>query len=140
MAERWWLMQQPSEDATINSTRAALKQGGASVSRLSQQLAHAMMGLAEKDHRPQWSLVTTFADNLTHELLGKQLTNAQNTALRECLSEAVLQNWSEQRSFGRPPSRNIGNWWSHLIEDFIKLREFVQGPDDLPVRDVPVRH
>jgi hypothetical protein len=146
VAERWWLMQQPSEDATINSTLAALKQAGASESRLSQQLAHAMMGLTEKDHRPPWPLVTTFADNLTHELLGKQLTNAQNTALRECLSEAVHRTGT---SNARLASRLQGilatggltsSKTQVIISDFIKLREFVQGPDDLPVRDVPVRH
>ena len=85
----WWLMQQPSEQAAIDSTLAALQEKGASQSRLSEQLAHAMMRLTDKDHRPPWPLIAIFADSLTRELLGKQLTNAQNTALRECVSEAV---------------------------------------------------
>lgn len=139
-----WLM--PSQEAAIDSTPAALKQEGASQSRLSQQLAYAMMGLTDKDPLPPWPLVIIFAENLTRELLGKQLTNAQNTALRECLSEAVRRTGTSNARLatrlreiltaaGLKPSRT-----QIIISDFVKLRESVQGPDDLPVRDVPVRH
>jgi hypothetical protein len=139
-----WLM--PSQDAAIDSTLAALKQEGASQSRLGQQLAHAMMGLTDKDDRPPWPLVNTFADNLTHELVGKQLTSAQNTALRECLSEAVRRTGTSNARLasrlqeiltaaGLKPSRT-----QIIISDFVKLRESVQGPDDLPVRIRPVKN
>ena len=114
--------------------------------RFALSIARRDENVEEKDHRPPWPLVTTFADNLTHELRGKQLTNAQNTALRECLSEAVHRTGT---SNARLASRLQGilatggltsSKTQVIISDFIKLREFVQGPDDLPVRDVPVRH
>ena len=96
--------------------------------------------LADKDHRPPWPLVVVFTDNLTRELLGKQQTNAQNTALRECLSEAI-----------RPTRTSNTRLASHLQEvlaavgldssktqliigDFIKLRESVHGPDDISIK------
>ena len=146
VGEGLWLMQGPSEDAAIDSTLAALRQGGVSQSRLSQQLAHAMMGLTDKEHRPPWPLVIILAETITQGLLGKQLTNPQDTALRECLSEAVRRTGT---SNARLASRlqeilaSAGLTSSKtqiIVSEFIKLREFVQGPDDLPVRDVPVRH
>lgn len=146
VAEGGSLMQQPSEGASIDSVLAALKQGSASQNRLSQQLAHAIMGLTDRDHRPPWPLVIIFADNLTRELLGKHLTNAQNTALRECLSEAVRRTGTSNARLASRLQEILatGGLTSSktqiIISDFIKLREFVQGPDDLPVRDVPVRH
>lgn len=133
----WRLVQLPSEQAAIESTLAAMKQEGASQSRLSEQLAHAMMRLTDKDHSPPWPLVVVFADNLTRELLGKQLTNAQDTALRECLSEAIRATGT---SNARLASRlqealstlGLKSWKTqHIISDFIKLREAVQGPDDI---------
>lgn len=79
VTEGWWLMQQPSGHAGIESTLAALKEKGASQSRLSEQLAHAMMWLADTDRQPRWPLVVIFADNVPRDLLGNQLTTAQNT-------------------------------------------------------------
>ena len=133
----WRLVQQPSEQAAIDSTLAALKQEGASQSRLSEQLAHAVMRLTDKDHNPPWPLVIVFADNLTRGLLGKQLTNAQNTALRECISESVrATGTSNMRLASRLQETltTIGLKSSRtqtIINDFIKLRESVQGPDDI---------
>jgi len=146
VAEGGWLMQQPSEDAAIKSTLAALKQGGASQGRLSQQLAHAMMGLTDQDHRPPWPVVIVFAENLTQGLLGKQLTNAEDTALRECLSEAVRRTGTSNARLASRLQEILATAGltslktQIIVSKFIKLREFVQGPDDLPVRDVPVRH
>lgn len=136
----WWLMQQASEHAAIDSTLAALKEKGASQSRLSEQLAHAMMRLADKDHQPSWPLVVIFTDNLTRDLLGNQLTTAQNTALRECLSEAARPTGTSNARLATRLQEILAAagskpWKSQLIIDgFIKLRESIQGPDDIPVR------
>jgi hypothetical protein len=135
-----WLMQQASERAAIDSTLAALKEKGASQSRLSEQLAHAMMRLADKDHQPPWPLVVSFADNLTRDLLGNQLTTAQNTALRECLSEAARPTGTSNARLATRlqeilAAAGLKPWKSQLIiDEFIKLRESIQGPDDIPVR------
>lgn len=134
----WRLVQQPpSGQAAIESTLAALKQEGASQSSLSEQLAHAMMRLTDKDHNPPWPLVIIFSDNLTRELLGKQTTYDQNTALRECISESVrATGTSNMRLASRLQETltTIGLKSSRIqtiINDFIKLRESVQGPDDI---------
>ena len=134
-------MQQPSEQAAIDSTLAALKEKGASQSHLSEQLAHAMMLLADKDHRPPLPLVAILADNLTRDLLGNQLTAAQNIALRELLSEAMRPTGTSNARLATRLQEVLAavglnsSKTQLIISDFIKLRESVQGPDDLPVRD-----
>lgn len=142
-----WLMQQPSQHAAIDSTLAALKEKGASQSRLSEQLAHAMMRLADKNHQPPWPLVVIFADNLTRDLLGNQLTIAQDTVLRECLSEATRSTGTSNARLATRlqeilAAAGLKPWKSQLIiDEFIKLRESIQGPDDLPVRlTIPIPH
>ena len=143
----WWLIQQPSEQAAIDSALAALQQKGASQSRLSEQLAHAMMRLADKDRRPPGTLVVIFADNLTRELIGKPLNNAQSTALRECLSEAMRPTGTSNTRLASRLQETLATisrkspWTQVIVDDFVKLRESIQGPDDLPVRlIIPIRH
>jgi hypothetical protein len=140
-------MQQPSQHAAIDSTLAALKEKGASQSRLSEQLAHAMMRLADKNHQPPWQLVVNFADNLTRDLLGNQLTIAQDTVLRECLSEATRSTGTSNARLATRlqeilAAAGLKPWKSQLIiDEFIKLRESIQGPDDIPVRlTIPIPH
>lgn len=143
----WWVMQQPSEYAAIDSALAALKEKGASQSRLSEQLAHAMMALVDKNHQPPWPLVAILADNLTRDLLGNQLTTALSTALRGLLSEAMRPTGTSNTRLASHlqevlADARLSPWKSQLIiSDFIKLRESVQGPDDLPVRlTIPIPH
>ena len=99
-----------------------------------------MMRLADKDHQPPWPLVVSFADNPTRDLLGNQLTTAQNTALRECLSEAARPTGTSNARLATPlqeilAAAALKPWKSQLIiDEFIKLRESIQGPDDIPVR------
>lgn len=140
-------MQQPSEYAAIDSALAALQERGASPSRLSEQLAHAMMALVDKNHQPPWPLVAILAHNLTRDLLGNQLTAAQNTALRGLLSEAMRPTGTSNTRLASHlqevlAAARLSPWKSQLIiSDFIKLRESVQGPDDLPVRlTIPIPH
>ena len=140
-------MQQPSEQAAIDSTLAALKEKGASQSRLSEQLADAMIVLAEKDHHPPMTLVVVFATKLTRELLGKPLNNVQAAALRECLSEAVRRTGTSNARLATRLQEilttvGIKSWRTQgIIDDFVKLRESVQGPDDIPVRvTIPIPH
>ena len=143
----WWLMQQPSGHAGVESTLAALKEKGASQSRPSEQLAHAMMRLADTDRQPRWPLVVIFDDNLTRDLLGNQLTTAQNTALRECLSEATRPTGTSNARLATRlqeilAAAGVKPWkLQPIIDEFIKLRESVQGPDDIPVRlTIPIPH
>lgn len=130
------------EQAAIESTLAAMKQERASQSRLSEQLAHAMMRLTDKDHSPPWPLVIIFADNLTRELLGNHTTNDQNTALRECISESVrATGTSNMRLASRLQETlttiGLKSWRTQtIISDFIKLRESVQGPDDISNKEL----
>ena len=99
-----------------------------------------MMRLADKDHQPPWPLVVSFADNPTRDLLGNQPTTAQNTALRECLSEAAKPTGTSNARLATPlqeilAAAALKPWKSQLIiDEFIKLRESIQGPDDIPVR------
>lgn len=139
----WRLVQLPPLDqAAIESTLAAMKQEGASQSRLSEQLAHAMMGLTDKDHSPPWPLVVVFADNLTRELLGKHTTNDQNTALRECISESVRATGTSNMRLASRLQQTLttlglkSSRTQAIINDFIKLRESVQGPDDISNREL----
>lgn len=133
----WRLVQLPSDQAAIESTLAALKEKSASQSDLSEQLAHTMMRLTDKDHRPPWPLVFIFADNLTRELLGKQWANDQNTALRECISQSVRATGTSNMGLAsrlQEALTTIGLKSSRtqtIINAFIKLRESVQGPDDI---------
>ena len=133
----WRLVQLPPEQAAIDSTLAALNEKGASQSRLSEQLAHAMMGLTDKDHRPPWPLVVVFADNLTRDLLGNQLPIAQRPTLRELLSEAMRPSGTSNARLASRLQETLtavglrSSRTQAIINDFIRLRESVQGPDDI---------
>lgn len=147
-AARPWFRWISDEQAAIDSTLAALEEKGASQSRLSEQLAHAMMQLADKDHRPPLPLVSLFTDNLTRELLGNQLAAAQNAALRELLSEAMRRTGTSNARLASSlqeilAAAGLNSRKSQLIiDEFIKLRESVQSPDDIPVRrlTIPIPH
>lgn len=79
-------MKQPtSVEQALDATLAALKERNASQSRLSQQLAHVIMRLADNDRRPSWPVVVSFTDKLTRELIGSQLNSAQITTIRDCI-------------------------------------------------------
>lgn len=146
-AARPWFKWINGEQAAIDSILAASKEKGASHSQLSEQLAHAMMRLADKDNRPPWPLVSLFTDNLTRQLLGNQLTAAQNAALRDLLSEAMRPTGTSNARLATRlqeilVAAGLNPWKSQLIiSDFIKLRESIQSPDDLPVRlTIPIPH
>ena len=140
-AGRGWVKRVAStpEQAALNSTLAALREGNASQGDLSQQLAHVMMRFAEDADRPPWPVVVSLTDKLTRELVGKQPNSAQTTAMRECIievmrrtgtSNAALASRLQQALFG------IGIDSSKtllVVRDFIAVREAVQGPDDSPL-------
>ena len=146
-AGRGWVKRVAStpEQAALNSTLAALREGNASQGDLSQQLAHVMMRFAEDADRPPWPVVVSLTDKLTRELVGKQPNSAQTTAMRECIievmrrtgtSNAALASRLQQALFG------IGIDSSKtllVVRDFIAVREAIQGPDDSPlVRPTPL--
>ena len=128
-----------SVEQALDSTLVKLKEGRASQSRLSQELANLMMRLAENDHQPPRPVVVSFADKLTRELIGRQLNNAQITAMRECIVEAMRRTEMSNTGLairlqqtligiGIDPSKT-----QLIIRDFIAVREAVQGPDDSPL-------
>ena len=141
-AARPWFRWMSDKQAAIDSTLAALKEKGASQSRLSEQLAHAMMQLADKDRQPPWALVAIFADNLTRDLVGNQLTGRQDTALRECLSEAMRRTGTSNARLATRLQEILAavalksSRTQAIINDFIRLRESVQGPDDISNRQL----
>src|SRR5258706_256570 len=76
-------------EQALDSTLVTLKEGRASQSRLSQELAHVMMRLVESNQQPPWPVVVGFTNKLTRELIGKQPNSAQATAMRECIVEVM---------------------------------------------------
>jgi hypothetical protein len=125
-------------EQALDSTLLTLKEGRASQSHLSQELAHVMMRLAENNQQPPWPVVVSFADKLTRELIGRQLNNAQITAMRECIVEVMRRTGTSNLNLAsrlRETLAGIGVDSSKtqlVVRDFIVLREAVQGPDDTP--------
>jgi hypothetical protein len=126
-------------EQALDSTLVTLKEGRASQSHLSQELAHVMMRLAENNQQPPWPIVVSFADKLTRELIGRQLNNAQLTAMRECIVEAMRRTGTSNTGLAsRLQQTLIGTGIDSLktqlvVRDFIAVREAVQGPDDSPL-------
>ena len=126
-------------EQALDSTLATLKEGRASQSHLSQGLAHVMMRLAEDKPREPWPVLVSFTDKLTRELTGRQLNNAQITAMRECLIEVMRRTGTSNAGLASRLQQSlisigIGSEKTQLIvRDFIALREAVRGPDDSPL-------
>ena len=85
----WGKQVSSTPEQALDSTLETLKEGRASQSHLSQGFARVMMRLAEDNRRPPWPVLVSFTDKLTRELTGRQLNNAQITAMRECLIEVM---------------------------------------------------
>ena len=140
-AGRGWVKRVAStpEQAALNSTLAALREGNASQGDLSQQLAHVMMGLAENNRRPPWPLVVSFTDKLTRELIGRQLNNAQIAAMRECIVEVMRRTGTSNAGLASHLQQTLvgigidSSKTQLVVRDFIVVREAVQGPDDSPL-------
>jgi len=132
-------------EQALDSTLATLKEGRALQSHLSQGLAHVMMRLAEDNPREPWPVLVSFTDKLARELTGRQLNNAQITAMRECLIEVMRRTGTSNAGLASRLQQTligigIGSEKTQLIvRDFIALREAVQGPDDSPLRKVNPR-
>jgi hypothetical protein len=105
----------PEATPKLRSTLQALKSRGASRATLSRQLADAILLLAESGHQPSRSAVTSFADELTTALLGRDLTNSQ---LRETLAALGVDASKVQI----------------ITRRFIAIGEEIRGPDDMPTR------
>jgi hypothetical protein len=127
------------EEQALDSTLATLKEGRASRSHLSQELAHVMMRLAENNRQPPWPVVVSFADKLTRELIGRQLNNAQMTAMRECIVEAMRRTGTSNAGLASRLQQTLigigidSSKTQLVVRDFIAVREAVQGPDDSPL-------
>jgi hypothetical protein len=138
-AGRGWVKRVSSKpEQALDSALVKLKEGRASQSDLSQELAHVMMRLAESDHRPPWPVVVSFTDKLTRGLIGRQLNSAQITAMRECIVEVMRRTGTSNAGLAsrlRETLASIGidsSMTQLVVRDFIMLREAVQGPDDSP--------
>ena len=129
----------PSVEQALDSTLVMLKEGRAPQSHLSQELAHVMMRLAENNHQPPWPVVASFADKLTRDLIGRQLNNAQTTAMRECIVEAMHRTGTSNAGLASRLQQTLlgigidSSKTQLVIRAFIAVREAVQGPDDSPL-------
>jgi hypothetical protein len=98
-----------------------------------------MMRLAEDNPREPWPVLVNFTDKLTPELTGRQLNNAQITAMRECLIEVMRRTGTSNAGLASRLQQTligigVGSEKTQLIvRDFIALREAIQGPDDSPL-------
>jgi hypothetical protein len=128
-------------EQAVDLTLAALKDASASQSHISQTLAHVMMRLADNNQRPPWPVVVNFTDKLTRWLVGRQLNNAQITAMRECIVEVMRRTGTSNAGLAsRFQQALIGlgidsSKTQLVVGDFIAIREAVQGPDDSPLLD-----
>jgi hypothetical protein len=125
----------------LRSTLQALKDRGASRTTLSHQLADEIMSMAESGHQPSRPAVTSFAEELTSALLGKELTNAQVIMLEQSIDEVLRSSGATFTSASRLRETlgSVGVDASRLqiiTKRFIAVGEEVRGPDDLPVTSV----
>ncbi|HKN75026.1 MAG TPA: hypothetical protein VJW94_07605 [Candidatus Acidoferrum sp.] len=126
-------------EQALDSTLVTLKEGRASQSHLSQELAHVMMRLAENNHQPSWPVVVSFTDKLTRELISRQMNSAQIAMMRECIVEVMrITGTSNAGLASRLQQTLIGigiesSKTQLVVRDFIAVREAVQGPDDSPL-------
>jgi hypothetical protein len=131
-------------EQSLDSTLVTLKEGRASQSRLSQELAHVMMRLVESDQQPPWPVVVSFTNKLTRELIGKQPNSAQTTAMRECIVEVMRRTGTSNAGLASRLQQTLfsigidSSKTQLVVRDFIAVREAVQGPDDSPVRPTPL--
>src|SRR5258706_16466953 len=120
-------------EQALDSTLVTLKEGRASQSRLSQELAHVMMRLVESNQQPPWPVVVGFTNKLTRELIGKQPNSSQATAMRECIVEVMRRTATSNAGLAsRLPqtwiSIGIDSSRTHIVvRDFIAVSEAFQG-------------
>jgi hypothetical protein len=131
-------------EQALDSTLVTLKEVRAWQSHLSQELAHVMMRFAEDGDRPPWSVLVSFTDKLTRELIGKQPNSAQTTAMRECIVEVMRRTGTSNAGLASRLQQTLfsigidSSKTQLVVRDFIAVREAVQGPDDSPVRPTPL--
>jgi hypothetical protein len=145
-AGRGWVKRASSTpEQALDLALVALKEGRDSQSHLSQQLAHVMMGLAENIRRPPWPVVVSFTDELTRDLIGRQLNNAQITAIRECILEVMRRTGTSNAGLASRLQQTLvgigieSSKTQLVVRNFIAVGEAVQGPDDSPlVKPIPL--
>jgi hypothetical protein len=126
-------------EQALDSTLVTLKEGRASQSHLSQELAHVMMRLAENNRQPPWPVVVSFTDKFTRELIGRQMNNAQTTAMRECIVEVMRRTGTSNAGLASRLQQTLlgigidSSKTQLVVRDFIAVREAIQGPDDSPL-------
>jgi hypothetical protein len=135
----WAKQVSSTPEQALDSTLVTLKEGRASQSQLSQELAHVMMRLAENNRQPAWPVVVSFADKLTRVLIGRQMNNAQITAMRECIVEMMRRTGTSNAGLASRLQETLlgigidSSKTQVVVRDFIAVREAIQGPDDSPL-------
>jgi hypothetical protein len=126
-------------EQALDLTLVTLKEGRASQSHLSQELAHVMMRLAENNRQPPRPVVMSFTDKLTRELIGRQMNNAQITTMRECIVDVMRRTGTSNAGLASRLQQTLigigidSSKTQLVVRDFIAVREAVQGPDDSPL-------
>jgi len=131
----------PDAIPKLRSTLQALKDRGASLTKLTRQLTDEIMSMAETGHEPSRSAVTSFAEDLTSALLGKDLTSPQVMMLEQSIDEVLRSSGATFMSAShlRETLASVGVDASRLqiiTKRFIAVGEEVRGPDDSPVTSV----
>lgn len=129
----------PEAARNLRSALQALKSRDASRTTLSRQLAGAILSLAQAGHEPSRSAVTSFSEELTAALQGKDLIKEQLTAVEQSIGEALqvtgatLIPASRLRetltALGVDATRS-----QTVTRRFIAMGEEVRGPDDMPAK------
>ena len=131
------LAAKPETARQLRSTLQALKSRDASRTTLSRKLADAILALAQAGHEPSRSAVTSFSEELTAALLGKDLTKEQLTAVEQSIGEVLHVTGATSI-----PATRLRETLTALGVDatrsqtvtrrFIAMGEEVRGPDDMP--------
>jgi hypothetical protein len=138
----WEKRASSTPEQALDSTLVTLKEGRASQSHLSQDLAHVMMRLAENNRQPPWPVVVSFTDKLTRALIGRPMNDAQIIVMRECIVEGMRRTGTSNAGLAsRLQQALIGigidsSKTQLVVRDFIAVREAIQGPDDSPLLHV----
>ncbi len=124
--------------AKLRITLLALKDGRASRTSLSEQLADNMMALTEEDRQPRRQTIAVFADQLVTALVGRELAGARATTLQQSIVDVLRGERANLASASalRETLTAVGVDTvrvQSLTTRFLAIGREVRGPDDAPV-------
>ena len=123
----------------LRSTLLALKDSTASRTTLSHQLVDEIMSMADREQQPSRPTVTSFAEELTGALIGRDLTKPQLMMLEQSIDEVLRSSGATFMSASRLretlAATGVDSSKLKIItKRFIAIGEEVRGPDDLPTQ------